>query len=122
MPSARDHDDPARVAKLAGWSVVLMGLGYGLSCLGGYSGRRRRSFPRHASHAVDLWTMSQRTGSIAYLTFSAGFSLAVYAFFVVICDRWGWQSRPVPDLRPKCPGGVHHPSHRGRRGQAVPAQ
>jgi hypothetical protein len=25
------------------------------------------------------------------LTFSAGFSLAVYALFVVICDRGGWQ-------------------------------
>lgn len=32
-------------------------------------------------HAVDMWTMSQRAGSISYLTFSAGFSLAVFAFF-----------------------------------------
>ena len=30
--------------------------------------------------------MSQRTGSISYLTFSAGFSLAVYALFVLACD------------------------------------
>jgi peptidoglycan/LPS O-acetylase OafA/YrhL len=36
--------------------------------------------------------MSQRTGSVAYLTFSAGLSLAVYIVFVGICDRWGWQS------------------------------
>ncbi len=33
--------------------------------------------------------MSQRTGSVSYLTFAAGFSLAVYALFVVFCDRLG---------------------------------
>ena len=87
---ARDHDDPALIPKLAGWSVVLMGLGYGISCLGGYLAPPP-FVPPAPSHAVDLWTMSQRTGSIAYLTFSAGFSLAVYALFVLICDRWGWQ-------------------------------
>jgi hypothetical protein len=36
--------------------------------------------------------MSQRTGSVSYLTFSAGFSLAVYALFVLACDGWGWQA------------------------------
>ena len=34
----------------------------------------------------DLWTMSQRTGSVSYQTFAAGFSLAVYALFVQLCD------------------------------------
>ena len=38
---------------------------------------------------VDLWTMSQRTGSVSYLTFAAGFSLAVYALFVLLCDLGG---------------------------------
>ena len=33
--------------------------------------------------------MSQRTGSVSYLTFAAGFSLAVYALFVAACDRGG---------------------------------
>jgi predicted acyltransferase len=78
------------VGKLAGWSVVFMIFGYALSCLGGY--RASPPFvPPPASHVVDLWTMSQRTGSLSYLTFSAGVSLAVYALFVLICDHWGWQ-------------------------------
>jgi predicted acyltransferase len=87
---SRNHDDPGLLPKLAGWSVVLMGLGYGFSCLGGYVAAPP-FVPPTPSHAVDLWTMSQRTGSISYLTFSAGFSLAVYALFVLTCDRWGWQ-------------------------------
>jgi peptidoglycan/LPS O-acetylase OafA/YrhL len=36
--------------------------------------------------------MSQRTGSVSYLTFAAGFSLAVYALFFDLCDRRGWQT------------------------------
>ena len=35
---------------------------------------------------VTIWTMSQRTGSVSYQVFAAGFSLAVYALFVVLCD------------------------------------
>ena len=31
--------------------------------------------------------MSQRTGSVSYQVFGAGFSLAVYALFVVLCDE-----------------------------------
>jgi peptidoglycan/LPS O-acetylase OafA/YrhL len=30
--------------------------------------------------------MSQRAGSVSYLTFGAGFALAVYALFVLACD------------------------------------
>ena len=87
----REHDDSAVLPMLIRWSVVLMGLGYGISCLGGYLAAPP-FVPPSPEHAIDLWTMSQRTGSIAYLTFSAGFSLAVYALFVLFCDRWGWQS------------------------------
>jgi hypothetical protein len=39
----------------------------------------------------NYWMMSQRAGSISYQIFAAGFSLALYAAFVVACDRWGWQ-------------------------------
>jgi hypothetical protein len=77
--------------KLAVWSVVLMVVGYVLSCLGGNLAPPP-FVPPPPSHVIDLWTMSQRTGSVAYLTFSTGFSLAVYALFVLICDQWGWQS------------------------------
>lgn len=65
------------------WSIVLMGLGYGLSCLHG-SLAAPPFYPPTQSR--NLWTMSQRTGSVAYLTFASGFSLAVYALFVVACD------------------------------------
>ena len=88
---ARDRDEPSKVPSLFLWSVGLVGLGYAISCLGGHL-TAPPFFPPYPSHAVDMWTMSQRTGSIAYLTFSAGFSLAVYALFVVLCDQWHWQS------------------------------
>jgi hypothetical protein len=41
------------------------------------------------SRDVGVWTMSQRTGSLSYLTFATGFSLAVYAFFLWYCDVRG---------------------------------
>ena len=39
----------------------------------------------------NYWMMSQRAGTISYLTFSAGFSLLVFAAFYVCCDLWGLQ-------------------------------
>ncbi len=84
-------EGPDVIRRLMIWSVVLMALGYGVSCLGG-SLAPPPFEPPAASHAVDLWTMSQRTGSVSYLVFSAGFSLAVYGLFVLLCDRWGHQS------------------------------
>jgi predicted acyltransferase len=39
----------------------------------------------------NYWMMSQRSGTLSYLTFSSGFSLFVFALFFVICDRWRWQ-------------------------------
>jgi hypothetical protein len=76
------------VAKLAMWSVVLMGLGYLFSCFSGSLAPPPFVQPI-AGIQVSLWTMSQRTGSVSYQTFAAGFSLAVYALFVVLCDRGG---------------------------------
>jgi hypothetical protein len=85
----RDADRGNRaVPVMLAWSAVLMTAGYGLSCLGG----EPAPFPfcpPESGRPVDLWTMSQRTGSVSYLCFAAGFSLAVYALFVLICDRWG---------------------------------
>jgi len=34
----------------------------------------------------NYWMMSQRSGSVSYLTFSAGLSLALYLLFYVACD------------------------------------
>ena len=41
----------------------------------------------------NYWMMSQRGGTVSYLTFAAGFSMAVYALFYVLSDlgrlQWG---------------------------------
>ncbi|MCX7426800.1 MAG: acyltransferase family protein, partial [Planctomycetia bacterium] len=39
----------------------------------------------------NYWMMSQRAGTLSYLTFASGFSLAVYVLFYLCCDRWGRQ-------------------------------
>ena len=77
---------PGVVRRLLAWSVVLMGLGYALSCLAGPPAAPPFVPP---DGPISLWSMSQRAGSVSYLTFSTGFSLAVYALFVVACDRGG---------------------------------
>jgi predicted acyltransferase len=84
--------------RMVGWALVLMALGYGLSCFGtratvpsGSVSERMVSWlveppfvpPRRP---VNLWAMSQRAGSLSYQTFGAGFSLAVYALFVALSD------------------------------------
>jgi hypothetical protein len=76
------------VPRLLAWSAVLMGLGYGISCLAGSIPPPPFVQPAPSS-PVTLWTMSQRTGSVSYQIFAAGFSLAVYALFVVLCDQGG---------------------------------
>lgn len=47
--------------------------------------------PDSAHRKWNYWMMSQRGGTVSYLTFSAGFSLLVYSLFHVACDRWGWR-------------------------------
>ena len=77
---------------LLGWGVVLMGVGYGLSCLG--AGGLVAAAPFIPPDGpLDMWTMSQRAGSVSYLAFAAGFGMAVYAAFVWACDIRGWASR-----------------------------
>ena len=75
------------VGRLAGWSALLMLLGDGLSCLGGTPAAP--PFVAPTAGPVGLWTMSQRTGSVSYQTFAAGFSLAVYTLFLALYDRPG---------------------------------
>ena len=90
------------VGPLLGWGAGLMLLGYGLSCLNLIT---PPNTPAHAglgswlvqspfvppTHPVNLWTMSQRAGSVTYLTFGAGLSFALYAAFVWASDRHGLQ-------------------------------
>ncbi len=88
------------VAKLFAWGIAIMALGYGLSCVHlAPSDLDQREFQMTVAaselpliHVLDkpptndLFTMSQRSGSVTYLTFGAGFALAVFALFVLACD------------------------------------
>jgi predicted acyltransferase len=48
--------------------------------------------PPNAEHRKwNYWMMSQRGGTISYTTFSAGFSLVVFALFLWACDSRKWQ-------------------------------
>lgn len=99
----------AGAGRLLAWGAALMLLGYGLSCLNRVT--PPNALPEGAGVAdvlveppfvppadsdlnpgqppLNLWTMSQRAGSVSYLTFGAGFSLALLALFRVACDGWG---------------------------------
>jgi predicted acyltransferase len=76
---------PGRVARLLGWSCALMAVGYLITGLDGALDPPPFVQPAEGT-TVNMWTMSQRAGSVSYLTFAAGFSTAVYALFVVLCD------------------------------------
>ena len=81
----KDKGPRGSLRPLVQWGTVFMLLGYGLSCLG--AGGHLAAAPFLPPQApVDMWTMSQRAGSVSYLTFAAGFSLALYAGFVWLCD------------------------------------
>ncbi len=47
--------------------------------------------PNHERRKWNYWMMSQRAGTLSYLTFATGFSLVVYLAFFVICDLWKLQ-------------------------------
>ncbi len=69
-------------------AVGLMALGYAFSCLGTGTWAPP-PFVKPDAAPITLWTMSQRTGSVSYLTFSTGFALAVWAVAIVVCDLGG---------------------------------
>lgn len=84
------------------WGVILSVAGYAISCLNavfnpvryeGIAGWLVEPPFWPPTRPVDLWTMSQKSGAISYLWFSAGFSLLVYALFVWWSDVKGrsWQ-------------------------------
>lgn len=86
------HDPRAARWPLILNAAVLMVGGYALSCLS-VGGLVEPPFvPPPEGREVDLWTMSQRSGSVTYLLFSAGFSMAIYALFVELTDIRGWRS------------------------------
>jgi hypothetical protein len=108
----------AAIFKTFAWGVVLMIAGYAFSCVNtvtppnhaegaginaylveppfvapprGFNPKEKGVDPAEAARHMNMWTMSQRAGSISYLTFSAGFSLALYALFILLCDVGGLQ-------------------------------
>lgn len=83
---------PHAAARMVAYSAFLMILGYAISCLGGPI-TPPPFVPPPSSQPVTLFTMSQRTGSVSYQTFGAGFSLAVYGLSIILCDLWAAQSR-----------------------------
>ena len=86
-----------KMPRLAAWGAVFMAAGYALSCRSNGGGWAAPPFVANTmSH--DLWTMSQKAGSTSYLLFSAGFSLALYAAFRVLCEGRGWRLTVFHDL------------------------
>lgn len=72
-------------------ALAAMAGGYGLSCM--TNGGVLAAPPFFAPwHERDMWTMSQQAGSVSYLLFAAGFSLAVYTLFLWLCDERGWRA------------------------------
>jgi predicted acyltransferase len=45
--------------------------------------------PDSSKRQWNYWMMSQRAGTLSYLTFAAGFSLAVFVVFYIVCDIGG---------------------------------
>lgn len=72
--------------RLLAIAAALMALGYGLTAVDG-----RPDAPPFVppDGPVGPWTMSQRSGSVTYLSFSAGFALASYVAFVLAIDVGG---------------------------------
>ncbi len=94
--AATDRGGAAAVGRWLLGGALLMLLGYGLSCLNrvtppnelppGASWSEALAEPPFVppSRPVNVWTMSQRAGSVSYLLFGAGFALAVLALFAVL--------------------------------------
>ena len=97
--------------------------GYGVACLGGAMAYPAKSLVKPPkSYVVNLYTMSQRTGSVSYLTFAAGFSLAVYAMFVVLCERLNFKLALFRIFGQNASGRLHHPRNGRDAGQALCAR
>ena len=86
------------VAKLFALGGLVMLLGYAISCLNLVSPPNQIPEPMAwqqllveppfvpPTRPVNIWTMSQRAGSVSYLVFGGGFAMALYALFVAACD------------------------------------
>jgi predicted acyltransferase len=82
--------------RLLAWALVLMGLGYGLSCLATFPGAGESTglvlaeppfMAPSPERELSYWMMSKRMCSMPFMLFATGFALAVYSLFVLFCDR-----------------------------------
>jgi predicted acyltransferase len=93
----RRDSGPSSPARLLLWGTLVMVLGYALSRVGVIlepsTGSAILADPPFIAPtgATGMWTMSQRAGSVSYLVFGAGFSLALYGLFVEACDVRGFR-------------------------------
>jgi len=91
----RRDPGPSSPTRLVLWGSLVMVLGYLLSRVGVIlepsPGSMILADPPFTSPTgvTGMWTMSQRAGSVSYLVFGAGFSLALYGVFVEACDVRG---------------------------------
>jgi predicted acyltransferase len=78
------------------WAVVLMGLGYAMSCLGttssagdigGFTLAEPPFIAPSPERSLSYWMMSKRMCSMPFMFFATGFAMGVYALFVLLCDR-----------------------------------
>ncbi|HEX2750301.1 MAG TPA: hypothetical protein VHM91_20005, partial [Verrucomicrobiales bacterium] len=86
-----------KMPRLAVWGCLCMMAGYALSCLSNGGGWAAPPFTSNPN-PQDMWTMSQRAGSASYQLFAAGFSIALYSVFRVLCDFRGWRLGLFNDL------------------------
>lgn len=84
--------------KLLAVGFACMFLGYALSCLNLVTAPNK--LPEKPTilsylieppfvaptHEKNIWTMSQKAGAVSYMLFGGGFSMALYAVFLVVCD------------------------------------
>ncbi len=96
--NGQNPNNPRALLWLTIWSVAIMSLGYGISCLTVGTPAAEKGIVQYTAlpfvppwehgndpkKAVNLWTMSQRTGSVSYLTFGAGISLLVLALCIAV--------------------------------------
>lgn len=99
------------IVRLVPWGLVLMMAGYLMECyvvvpqplensaLPAYYSHFEGGLPPFINRDANMpsrlhvLTMSQRAGSVSYLTFATGFAMALYGVFVLLCDVRGWQVR-----------------------------
>ena len=116
-PGESSRSNP--VPKLLAASILLMGMGYMLSCLGG--SYASPPFVEPAEGIPDLWTMSQRTGQRLVPDLRGGLLAGGLCPVRTALRPGQLASRVLSDFRSERPCGLHRASDGRRRGQTLHA-